>query len=342
MMSDYRTSAPPILREFLSYHEIIKSHSKATVDEYFLDLRNFFRYLKWARNPELYNEGLQEVDISDIDLPFVSTVTVGEVYAYMTYLSRERPRHQNSPRTEYGLNAASRARKIMAIRSFYNYLTAKTHQLKENPVRDLDTPKRKKSLPEYLTLEESLCLLDSVEGKYQERDYCMLTLLLNCGLRISELIALNISDIQGETLRVLGKGNKVRILYLNDACRAAIQAYLAVRHPVSGKYADALFLSARDTRPSRSTVHAMVKRSLSAAGLDSRRYSAHKLRHTAATLMLQNGVDLKAVQEVLGHEHLNTTEIYTHIDNEGLRVAAKATPLSRVKRGKKKKEPDSE
>lgn len=342
-MSDYRTSAPPILREFLSYHEIIKAHSKGTVDEYFLDLRNFFRYVKHLRNPEKYGGDLREIDISDVDLGFVSSVTVADVYAYMTYLSRERARQQNSDRTEYGLNAASRARKMMAIRSFYNYLTTKTHQLEENPVRDLDTPKRKKSLPEYLTLDESLCLLESVEGKYPERDYCILTLFLNCGLRISELIALNISDIQGETLRVLGKGNKVRILYLNAACQEAIRAYLAVRHPVSGKYADALFLSSRDTRPSRSTIHAMVKRSLSAAGLDTRRYSAHKLRHTAATLMLQNGVDVKAVQEVLGHEHLNTTEIYTHIDNEGLRVAAKATPLSRVKRAKRKdKDTDSD
>ena len=340
-MSDYRTSAPPILREFLSYHEIIRAHSKATVDEYFLDLRNFFRYLKQTRNPEKYPGNLWEVDISDIDLEFVSTVTMAEVYAYMTYLSRERAQHQNSVRTEYGLNAASRARKMMAIRSFYNYLTTKTHQLKENPVRDLDSPKSKKSLPDYLTLEESLCLLDSVEGRYQERDYCILTLFLNCGLRISELIALNLSDIQGETLRVFGKGNKVRILYLNEACQEAIRAYLEVRRPISGKYADALFLSSRDTRPSRSTVHAMIKRSLEMAGLDSRRYSAHKLRHTAATLMLQNGVDVKALQEVLGHEHLNTTEIYTHIDNEGLRVAAKATPLSHVKR-KRRKNTDSE
>ena len=328
------------MREFLSYHEIIKAHSKGTVDEYFLDLRNFFRYVKHLRNPEKHGGDLREIDISDVDLGFVSSVTMADVYAYMTYLSRERARQQNSARTEYGLNAASRARKMMAIRSFYNYLTAKTRQLEENPVRDLDTPKRKKSLPEYLTLDESLCLLESVKGKYQERDYCILTLFLNCGLRISELIALNISDIQGETLRVLGKGNKVRILYLNAACQEAIRAYLAVRHPVSGKYADALFLSSRDTRPSRSTIHAMVKRSLSAAGLDAGHYSAHKLRHTAATLMLQNGVDVKAVQEVLGHEHLNTTEIYTHIDNEGLRVAAKATPLSRVKR--KGKDTDSE
>ena len=336
-MSDYRTQAPPILREFLSYHEIIKAHSKGTVDEYFLDLRNFFRYLKKTRNPDQYQGGLEEIGIEDVDLDFVSAVTMSEVYGYMLYLSRDRARRQNSVRTEYGLNATSRARKLMAIRSFYNYLTAKTHQLKENPVRDMDAPKRKKTLPEYLTLEESICLLESVEGKYQERDYCILTLFLNCGLRISELISLNLSDIQGETLRVVGKGNKTRILYLNEACQDALKAYLAVRRPVSGKNADALFLSARDTRPSRSTIHAMVKRSLDAAGLDSSRYSAHKLRHTAATLMIQNGVDVRTVQEALGHDHLNTTEIYTHIDNESLRVAAKATPLSRVKRkgGKK-------
>ncbi len=336
-MSDYRTQAPPILREFLSYHEIIKAHSKGTVDEYFLDLRNFFRYLKKTRNPKLYQGELSEIDIADVDLAFVSAVTMSEIYGYLLYLSRDRPRFQNSVRSEYGLNPASRARKLMAIRSFFNYLTEKTHQLKENPVRDMDAPKRKKSLPTYLTLEESICLLESVEGRQQERDYCILTLFLNCGLRISELIALNLSDIQGETLRVLGKGNRTRILYLNEACQDALAAYLAVRRPVSGKYADALFLSERDARPSRSTIHAMVKRSLSAAGLDSARYSAHKLRHTAATLMIQNGVNIRAVQETLGHEHLNTTEIYTHIDNEGLRAAAKATPLSRVKRGKGKK-----
>ena len=331
-MIDYRTQAPPILREFLSYHEIIKAHSKNTVDEYFLDLRNFFRYMKKIRNPELCDKKLDEIDIEDVDLDFASAVTMSEVYSYMLYLSRDRARHQNSDKTEYGLSATSRARKLMAIRSFYNYLTVKTHQLEVNPVRDMDSPKRKKTLPEYLTLEESVSLLESVEGKYQERDYCILTLFLNCGLRISELIALNLSDIQGEMLRVLGKGNKTRILYLNDACQEALRAYLEVRPPVSGKDANALFLSSRNTRPSRSAIHALVKRSLNMAGLDSTRYSSHKLRHTAATLMLQNGVDLRTVQETLGHEHLNTTEIYTHVSNENLRAATNANPLSRIKR----------
>ena len=337
-MSDYRTEAPQVLRDFLSYHETIKAHSKRTVDEYFLDLRNFFRYMKQIRDPALSGKALDEIDIMDVDLDFVASVTLTDIYGYMTYLSRDRIQHQNSRNSDYGLNAASRARKIATIRSFYNYLTNKTHQLRENPVKDIDSPKLKKTLPKYLTLDESLQLLESVDGKNQERDYCILTLFLNCGLRISELVGLNLNDIQDDALRVLGKGNKVRIIYLNDACQDALKRWLAVRRPITGRDANALFLSSQNERISRSTVHAMVKKRLGEAGIDSTQYSSHKLRHTAATLMLQNGVDVRAVQEVLGHDHLNTTEIYTHIDNESLRVAAKANPLSHVKKSKKKEQ----
>lgn len=335
-MIDYRNEAPPILRDFLSYHETIKSHSQRTVDEYFLDLRNFFRYLKMTRDPSLKSCELSEIDIMDVDLDFVRSVTLTDIYGYMTYLSRDRVRHQNSSQSDYGLNAASRARKISTIRSFYNYLTNKVHLIEQNPVKDMDAPKLKKNLPKYLTLDESVRLLDSVGGSNQERDYAILTLFLNCGLRISELCGLNLNDIQDEALRVLGKGNKVRIVYLNDACLGALRSYLAVRRPITGKDQNALFLSTRNERISKSTVHALVKKHISEAGLDATQYSSHKLRHTAATLMLQNGVDVRAVQEVLGHEHLNTTEIYTHIDNEALRVAAKANPLSRVKPPRKR------
>jgi len=334
-MTDYRTEAPQILRDFLAYHETIKAHSKRTVDEYYLDLRNFFRYLKQNRDPSLSGKPLEEIDIVDVDLAFVGSVTLTDIYGYMTYLSRDRVQNQHSRNPEYGLSAASRARKIATIRSFYNYLTNKMHLLRENPVKDIDSPKLRKTLPKFLTLDESLQLLDSIDGKNQERDYAILTLFLNCGLRISELVGLNINDIQGETLRVLGKGNKVRIIYLNDACQDAISRYLSVRRPIVGRDANALFLSAQNERISRSTVHAMVKKRLGEAGIDASQYSSHKLRHTAATLMLQNGVDVRAVQEVLGHDHLNTTEIYTHIDNDSLRVAAKANPLSRVKKTKK-------
>ena len=337
-MADYRTEAPQILRDFLSYHETVKAHSRRTVDEYFLDLRNFFRYMKQIRDPALSDKSLDEIDIMDVDLDFAATVTLTDIYGYMTYLCCVRIQHQNSPNSEYGLNAASRARKIATIRSFYNYLTNKMHLLRENPVKDMDSPKLKKTLPKYLTLDESIQLLNAVDGKNQERDYCILTLFLNCGLRISELVGLNLSDIQDDALRVLGKGNKVRIIYLNDACKDALDRWLAVRRPITGKDQNALFLSSRNERISRSMVHAMVKKRLGEAGIDSTQYSSHKLRHTAATLMLQNGVDVRAVQEVLGHDHLNTTEIYTHIDNESLRVAAKANPLSHVKKAKKKEQ----
>lgn len=328
---DYRSDSPQLLLDFLSYHETIKAHSQRTVDEYYLDMRNFFRYLKQVRNPALADKRLDEIDIRDIDLNFIAAITLTDIYGYLTYLSRERLQHQNSEISNKGLNAASRARKLATIRSFFNYICNKRHLLEENPCKDVDTPKQMKALPRYLTLHECLSLLELVDGPHRERDYCILTLFLNCGLRISELIVLDITDIQDDALRVLGKGNKVRVVYLNDACKDALNRYMEVRRPISGKDRNALFLSGQNKRISRSTVHALVKKHLSVAGLDSERYSSHKLRHTAATLMLQNGVDVKAVQEVLGHAHLNTTEIYTHIDNEALRVAAKANPLSGVK-----------
>jgi len=330
-MLDYRYDSPRILIDFLSYHETIKAHSQKTVDEYYLDLRNFFRYIKQTRDPALRDLSLDEIDIRDVDISLIRQLTLTDIYGYMSYLSRDRAVHQNSRHSQRGLSAASRARKIATLRSFFNYLTNKVHLLTENPMKDMDSPKLQKSLPRYLTLTESVELLESVDGGNKERDYCILTLFLNCGLRISELIGINLPDIQDDALRVLGKGNKVRVVYLNEACKEALTRYLAVRRPISGRDAEALFLSSRDQRISRSSVHALVKKHLAQAGLDSSQYSSHKLRHTAATLMLQNGVDVKAVQEVLGHEHLNTTEIYTHIDNESLRVAAKANPLSKIK-----------
>ena len=331
MALDYRADSPRILLEFLSYHETVKAHSQKTVDEYYLDLRNFFRYMKQLREPELSACEPEQIDIRDIGIEFIRSITLTDVYSYLAYLSRERPQRPNSEKSSKGLSAASRARKVATLRSFFNYLCNKVHLLQENPIQDIDSPKIRKTLPRYLTLDECVQLLEGVDGPNRERDLCILTLFLNCGLRISELIGLNRSDIQDDALRVLGKGDKVRIVYLNQACKDALAAYLQVRPVVGGKDQDALFVSRIRQRISRATVHSLVKKHLADAGLDSQRYSSHKLRHTAATLMLQNGVDVKAVQEVLGHEHLNTTEIYTHIDNESLRIAAKANPLSHIK-----------
>ena len=330
---DYRTDAPPILRDFLVYHETIQGHSRRTVDEYFLDLRNFFRFLKLDKGRVARNTPLDQISIDDVDLDLVRTVTLSDVYSYMNYLSRDRAVHPNSPDAHYGLSAPARARKVAAIRSFYKYLTNKAKLITENPMQDLDSPHLKKSLPRYLNLEESEGLLDSVDGVNQARDYCILTLFLNCGLRISELIGLNVTDVRGNQLRVLGKGNKERMLYLNDACLSALSDWMTERDMLTLVDQNALFVTLQNRRRiSRAAVHKLVKKHLAAAGLDSTQYSSHKLRHTAATLMLQNGVDVRTLQEVLGHDHLNTTQIYTHVDNEDLRTAARANPLGRVKK----------
>lgn len=237
---DYRSEAPPVLRDFLSYHETIKGHSRATVDEYFLDLRNFFRYLKIERGLVPRSTELDDISIQDVDLKLIASVTLNDVYDYMAFLSRDKVKNERSHEPEYGLMASSRARKIATIRSFYKYLTVKTKQLDVNPVEGLDTPKTTKSLPRYLTLDESRRLLDAVDGVNRERDYCIICLFLNCGLRISEIVGLNIGDVRGDSLRVLGKGNKERIVYLNDACQAAIEAYKPVRSQTVGSSVSAL------------------------------------------------------------------------------------------------------
>lgn len=331
---DYHTDAPTILRDFLTYHETIQGHSRKTVDEYFLDLRNFFRYIKLERGQVPRTAEFDEISIGDLDLNLVRSVTLTDVYAYMSYLSRDRARHPNSSNTDYGLTPAARARKIATIRSFYKYLTVKAKLIEKNPMQDLDSPRLRKTLPKYLDLESSIALLEAVDGAFKERDYCILTLFLNCGLRISELIGLNLNDIHNGQLRVLGKGNKERMLYLNDACQSALEDYLAVRGTAGILEPNALFISQRRRRISKAAVEKLVKKYLTAAGLDSSQYSPHKLRHTAATLMLQNGVDVRTLQELLGHENLNTTQIYTHVDSENMRIAAKANPLSKVKKKK--------
>lgn len=322
LMSD----APGVLKEFLGYMQTIKGKSQKTVEEYYLDLRTFFRFLKMQKGLCSKDTPFHEIPIDDVDIPLLSRVTLTDVFEYMNYTAAEREN-----------NANTRARKSSSLRSFFRYLTNKTGQLKENPVLELDTPKTKKALPKYLTLEQSIELLNSVDGPFKERDYCILTLFLNCGLRVSELVGLNLSDIRPDhTLRVTGKGNKERMIYLNDACLDTIKRYQAVR-PVDGvKDKKALFISHINQRMGVPGVQKMVKKYLTKIGLDGQGYSPHKLRHTAATLMYQHGgVDIRVLKDILGHENLGTTEIYTHLSSEQMEHAADANPLSRVKQRRK-------
>lgn len=314
---DYRMEAPQPVREFLVYHDTIKGQSRATVDAYYLDLRTFTRYLMIQRGLCPRDTPLEQVSIREADLAFYADVTLSDVYEFLAFLSRDRE-----------LNASSRARMIITIKGFYNYLTAKTKQLASNPVAGLDAPKIPKALPHYLTLEESRRLLQAVDGRNKERDYCIICLFLNCGLRISEMVGLNLADIRTDHLLIHGKGSKERIVYLNTACVSALNDWLEVRRNIQALDSDALFLSSRRKRISVDSVQVMVRNTLLKAGLDASHISPHKLRHTAATLMLQSGVDLRTLQEVLGHENLNTTQIYTHIANAELQRAAANNPLA--------------
>ena len=342
-MIDYRTQAPQLLRDFLSYHQTIQGHSKKTVDEYFLDLRNFFRYIKLDKGLVDRKTPLEEISIDDVDITLVRSVTLTDIYSYLSFLSNSRARNAKNPYAGTGLMASTRARKVATIRSFYKYLVNKVRILDDNPIKELDSPRQKQSLPRFLTLDESIQLLESIDGENMERDLCIITLFLNCGLRISEMVGLNIGDVRGDRLRVLGKGNKERIVYLNLACQNAIEDWLSVRSKSGAADPYALFITRKHTRITTDGVHYMLKKRFTAAGLDSSKYSAHKLRHTAATLMLQNGVDVRTLQEVLGHEHLNTTQIYTHVDSDSLRCAAQANPLGNMKRrGRPKKDTSSD
>lgn len=325
MKHEILMSCPPIIRDFLTYNETIKGKSSKTVEEYFLDLQTFFRYILLVRGMTDSNTPFEKIDISNVDANLISTVTISDLYAFIVFCKDER-----------GNNAATRARKTSTLRIFFKYLTSQIHLLETNPAEMLESPKVKSSLPKHLSLEDSLELLSVVDGPNKERDYCILTLFLNCGMRLSELCGLNLSDIRSDgTLRLLGKGNKERIVYINDACEAAIKAYLAVRPNDAVNFNDrnALFISRNKRRISNKTVQHIVKTYLEKAGLGGQGYSTHKLRHTAATLMYQHGnVDIRVLKDILGHSNLGTTQIYTHISDKQIKNAIDANPLSNVKK----------
>ncbi len=315
---------PIYMKDFLSYMQNIKNRSGSTIHEYYYDLRNAFKFLKLYKSgykiKNIDNDIMNSTDISNLDIEFVKEITLQDLYQYLNYLSNI---CSDKPTT--------RSRKIAALKSFFNYLTFKQKLLDKNPTVELETPKLPKRLPKYLNLDESIALLNSIDGKFQKRDFCIITLFLNCGLRLSELISINMKDINNNVLNVVGKGDKERSIYLNEACQQAIKQYIAVRPKDNLKDREALFITERGTRISRRTIEMMVKKYIEEAGLDPKKYSPHKLRHTAATLMHKyGGVDIRALQQVLGHESISTTEIYTHVDSDEVKNALENNPLNNI------------
>lgn len=330
---DYVKDAPPALRDYLVYMETIMGRSRNTVNAYYYDLRTFFRFLLTKRGiaPSSAVDDFEKMPINQVDLALISSVTRSDILDFLLFAARDLPKYHRSNATSYGNDLTTRARKISALRGLYKYYCEKVRLIEDDPTKGLDTPKPKKALPKFLSLQESLDLLDAIDGDNRERDYCIITLFLNCGMRVSELVGINMNDIAEDRLRLLGKGNKERIVYLNQACINAIEAYLPHRITPKAGHKNALFISRFGQRMSVQTVKGLTKKYLLAAGLADKHCSVHKLRHTAATLMYQNGVDVRTLKEVLGHENLDTTMIYTHVVDQNLRDAANANPLNQVK-----------
>lgn len=321
---------PQVVREFASYKTSIQGCSQKTVEEYLLDLRTFFRYmLARDRGISPDSDEFLEIDISGISLDYIKDIRTERIYDFLLYTGNVRKNMW-----------ASKSRKLSAIKGLFKFLTVKRNYFEENPAANIESPKHKKTLPKFLSLDESKMLLDAVrndtESKSRLRDLCMITLFLNCGMRLSELVGLDLTDIERSLayVRVVGKGSKERIIYLNDACRSVLQEYLlGDRLSESKKKLEqkAVFLSNRDRRISNKTVQATVYKYLDVAGLGSKHYSVHKLRHTAATLMYQSGnVDIRVLKDILGHEQLNTTQIYTHVSDKNMMNAMNANPLAEI------------
>ena len=318
-----RDMNPEYLNSFLDYSITILNKSPNTIKEYNYDLAMFLKFIMVHFNLTS-SKDFKDINISNLSLDVIKKIELNDIHAFLAYLT-----------TTYHSKAATRARKVSSIRVFFNYLSQKANLIEKNPAQNLETPKIEKRMPKYLTLDDSKKLLTvtSDEERNKERDYAIITLFLNCGLRLSELVGININDISFDDAKmtVIGKGNKERTIYLNKACLQAVNSYLEVRPKIGIKPSSikALFLSERKERISKRTVQYVVDKELRRAGLDTKKYSTHKLRHTAATLMYQYGnVDIRALQELLGHESISTTEIYTHVANEQVRTAVEVNPLS--------------
>ncbi|HAB62242.1 MAG TPA: recombinase XerC [Lachnospiraceae bacterium] len=316
---------PTSAQNFLLYLGTIRGKSSNTIEGYKSDLTIFFRFLLLYKQKVPGNTPFETIDIRDIDYTFIDSIQLNDLYAFLLFVEKYRDN-----------GTYARARKVATLKSYYNYLYAKEKVISHNPALELESPKIQKRQPVHLSLEQSLNLLESLDSRKKNytRDYCILTLFLNCGLRLSELCSIQISKITGDILTIIGKGNKERTVYLNDACLEALKEYLKVRLEIEtdSQYRDILFLSTHKTPIRHRTVEIMVKKCIVQSGVaDAQKYTPHKLRHTAATIMYQNGVDIRKLQTILGHESISTTEIYTHIDDNALREAVKSNPLGRAR-----------
>ncbi len=317
------SNCPSFLKSYLTYMSVIKGKSENTIKQYYYDLRMFLRFNLMVTN-DIPKSEFNNIDITNFDFNIIKNITLEDLYSFMAYVNNE-----------HSSNDSFRARKVASLKSFFKYLYIKDKSISDNPAQHLETPKLKKRMPKYLSLEQSIDLLKVIDGKYKQRDLAMFVLFLTCGLRLSELVGINIKNIDFKTrsLKIIGKGNKERIVFLNDICIDAIKAYLEIRpmDMLKAEDKDALFISSKFKRITGRSVEMLAKKYFELAGIDTSVYTPHKLRHTAATIMYRDGnVDIRTLQELLGHASLSTTQIYTHVKNDDLKNAADQNPLSKI------------
>ena len=312
---------PERLNSFTKYLETMKGSSSNTVISYTMDMMMMFKFLKIKKGLVNKDDEFQDIKVNDIDDDFLRKINLDDMYSFLIFSKK------------YFENGSSTiARKIASMRAFFKYLHIKLKIIENDFSLELDKPKIGKRKPKYMNLDEATNLLTKVNGRNYERDFLIITLFLNCGMRLAELCSISVNDIKDDTIRIIGKGNKERTVYLNDACLQAINNYLVVRNKIikeKNLVEDALIISERGKRIARRTVQEVIEKQLKAAGLNDKGYSTHKLRHTSATLMYKYGdVDILVLKEILGHENISTTQIYTHTDNDMLRAAVKVNPLN--------------
>lgn len=322
---------PDDVIEYLHYLDFVKLRSPRTVNGYYLDLRGFFRFMMVQWNRTDPNTPPEKIDLTQITSNDIANISKRDIFSYLEYV-----RNANN-------GAKARARKLSALKGFFGYMCTQVNKIAQNPTENVTLGAPKKALPKYLTENESLNLLNNIQSDFYERDFCIITLFLNCGMRLAELVSINLSDFRDDTIRITGKGSKERLVYLNNACLQALAHYRKARNALPNLTdKNALFVSKRTgKRLTARRVEQIVARCLQSAGLSGRGFSPHKLRHTAATLMYQGGVDMLALKEILGHESVSTTQIYTHINQQQLRDAVQASPLSRQKFIEKKSSDES-
>lgn len=314
------------IKDFLTYLTVIQGKSKTTREGYEYDLKLFFRFLELYNNNGNFDE-IDNVDISKIDIDDINNISLEDIYAFLEYCENHRDNESRA-----------KARKVASLKAFFNYLSRKKSLITHNPTEELETPKISKRNPIYLKIDEISKLFTGINETHYYRDYCILLMFLNCGLRVSELVSIDISDISHDQVSIIGKGNKERIVYINEVCKEAIDNYIRLERSKikinNNKDKDALFLSQKGNRLSVRGVQLIIEGINKRSGLNKKDLSPHKLRHTMATLLYQNGADLISLQQILGHTSVSTTQIYTHVEDQQLRDVIKSNPLNMPKKSK--------